>query len=112
MLLLALFFIVVAASLATLIMANSSQLIATTRHEHEVIVLRQLTDSGLAWALAQGGVKADAPAVLGGDGILPAGVRGEVRLSRDEKAPDVIVIIAEVAFPRHNSSRTTRYRMP
>lgn len=112
MLLLALFFIVVTTSLATLILANSSQLIRTTRNEHEELILRQLTDSGWAWVLTQEGRKWDSTVTLPGEGVVPDGSQGKVSLALDDSAQGVVVITVEVAFPRHKLSRTTRFRLP
>jgi len=111
MLLLALFFIVVATSLAALIMANSSQLIRTTRHEHEAMVLRQLIDSGRDWVLTSDGPQLEALVTLSGAGIVPEGSSGEVYVRRDDDAPGMMIITAEVAFPRHKLTRTTRFRL-
>jgi hypothetical protein len=112
MLLLTLFFIVVATSLATLIMSNSSQLIRTTRHEHEAILLRQLTDSALAWARANDSLIPDAPITLNGEELLPEGISGEVCVNLDDKLQGVIVVTANIKFPGHDRSRTTRFRLP
>jgi hypothetical protein len=100
MLLLALFFIVVATSLATLIMANSTQLMRMTRHEHEMMILQQLTDSGWDWVQAQNGLKLDSAVTLSGEGIVPDGCSGEVHLSPDHQTDDRIIITAEVRFPQ------------
>ena len=112
MLLLALFFIVVATSLAALIMAGSSQLIRTTRHQHESAVLQQLTDSGWDWLVAQGGRNLEFPVTLSGAGIIPDGSSGEIRLRLDGDAPGLVNITAEVTFPRRKLSRTSQFRLP
>ena len=111
MLVLALFFIVVATSLATLIMAGSAQLIRTTRFEHESILIRQLTDSGRAWVLAHKGLQPNILVTLSGEGLLPEGVSGEVRISPDKDAQDVFIVTVIVRFSGHDMSRTTRFRI-
>jgi hypothetical protein len=112
MLLLALFFIVVATSLATLVMANSSQLIRVTRHEHEVILLRQLTDSGWAWVRGNKDWNAGAPVTLRADGILPDGISGDVVIRLDEKAQDILHVTARIRLSNHDISQTTLFRTP
>jgi hypothetical protein len=112
MLVLALFFIVVATSLATLIMAGSAQLMRTTRYEHESILIRQLTDSGRAWVLAHKGLQADIPVTLRGEGLLPEGTSGEVRIALDREAPEVFIVTAIVRLSGHEMSRSTRFRTP
>ncbi len=112
MLVLAIFFIVVAASLATLIMASSTQLIRTTRFEHEALLARQLTDSGRAWVRAHRGMQHNAPVTLSGNALLPEGISGEVQIGREREAQDVFLITAIVRLSGHDLSRTTRFRIP
>ena len=112
MLVLAIFFIVVATSLATLIMASSAQLIRTTRFEHEAILVRQLTDSGRAWVRAHKGLQPNAPVTLSGNALLPEGSSGEVQIGRDKEAHDVFLITTIVRLSGRDLSRTTRFRFP
>jgi len=111
MLVLAIFFIFVATSLATLIMAASAQLVRTNRHEHEAILLRQLTDSGRDWAIAQS-PRPTAPVTLPGNSVLPEGFSGEVRVEFDRQTGDVLVVTATLKRPPRNLSQTNRFRMP
>jgi hypothetical protein len=99
MLVLALFVIVLASALAALIMAGSSQLVRTTRHEHESILTRQLLDSGKAWVRAHPGVLPDTQITLSGGPILPDGVSGEVRITNGTAPSTPILITATISFP-------------
>ena len=112
MLLLALFCIVLASALAVLIMAGTTQLMRTSRSEHESILVRQLTDSAWAWVLARKGLESDTPVALGGEGLLPEGVSGEVRISPAEETQDIFVVAVIVRFRAHQVLRTTRFRLP
>lgn len=98
MLVLALFVIFLASSLAVLIMAGSSQLVRTTRHEHESILIHQLLDSGRAWVRAHQALPADAQITLSGKDILPEGISGEVRISSSTEQAGAIVITAKIIF--------------
>jgi hypothetical protein len=109
MLVLAIFFIILASSLAVLVMAGSVQLVRTTRHEHEVILLRQLTDSGKAWVHAHRGVRSDAEVTLSGKDILPEGMTGEVKISLNAALPEAITVTAKLRFSGREVSRTTRF---
>jgi hypothetical protein len=110
MLVLAIFFIFLATSLATLIMAGSAQLIRTAGHEHEAILLRQMIDSGRAWALSHTPRPA-APVALSGADLLPEGSSGEVRIDFDPNAGDVVVTAALKRNSRE-LSQTSRFRLP
>ena len=108
-LVLVIFFIVLASSLTVLVMASSVQLVRTTRHQHESLLLRQLTDSARAWARAHSNMRTDDSVTLRGEGILPEGVSGAVEITVDGELPNVVVIRAQVSFPGRESARTTRF---
>lgn len=108
-LVLVLFFIVLATALAVLLTANTARIVRTTRNEHESMLLRQLTDSARAWAAARGGPQADSPVTLDGKDILLEGTSGEVRINVEEQSPNVIVIRAQLTFTGRQVVRTTRW---
>ncbi len=112
MLLLAVFSIVMATSLATLIMAGTSQLIRTSRSKHESIVVRQLTDSAWAWVCAHRGMQSDTTVTLDGEGLLPDAMSGEARISLVEGTQDTYLVAVIVKFSEHRILRTTRFRLP
>jgi hypothetical protein len=99
MLVLALFVIFLASALAALIMAGSSQLVRTTRHEHQSILIRQLLDSGKAWVRAHPGVLPNTPITLSGGSILPDGVSGEIRITNGTAPSTPVLITARISFP-------------
>lgn len=109
MLIMALFFIVLATGLSVLIMANTAQLVRTTRNEHEAILLRQLSDSGQAWVRVHGAVNANAPVRLNGSGIVPESITGEVEINSDTEAADVVIVTAHLRLPAREVSRITRF---
>ena len=111
-LVLVLFFIVLATALAVLLTANSARIVRTTRNEHESMLLRQLTDSARSWVQVHGGPHADAPVTLDGKDIGPEGSSGEVRINVDERSPNVIVIRAQLTFTGRQVVRTTRWAAP
>ena len=111
-LVLVLFFIVLATALAVLLTANSARIVRTTSNEHESMLLRQLTDSARAWVQVHGGPHADAPVTLDGKDILCEGSSGEVRINVDEQSPNVIVIRAQLTFTGRQVVRTTRWAAP
>lgn len=112
MLLLAIFSIVMATSLATLIMAGTSQLIRTSRSMHESIVARQLTDSAWAWVRAHKGMQSRTNVTLDGTGLIPEGVSGEARISPVEGTQDTFLVTVTLKFSAHRVLRTTRFRLP
>lgn len=112
LLVLVIFYLALASSLMVLVTASSVQLARTTRHEHETILLRQLTHSARAWVRAQGGLHRDAPVTLSGADILPEGTSGEVRISVSGEFPDVVVIRAQLSFPNREAVLTTRFAAP
>lgn len=112
MLLLVIFSIVMATSLATLIMAGTSQLIRTSSSEHESMVVRQLTDSAWAWVLAHKGMPSGKSVTLDGKGLLAEGVWGEARIHFVEGVPDTFQVTVILEFSGHRVLRTTRFRFP
>lgn len=112
MLLLAIFCIFLASALAALIMAGTTQLMRTSRSEHEMILVRQLTDSAWTWILAHKGLESSTPVTLGGKGLLPEGVSGEVRISHAEETQDLFDVAVIVRFSAHHVLRTTQFRLP
>jgi len=111
-LVLVLFFIVLATALAILLTANSARIVRTTRNEHESMLLRQLTDSAREWVGAHGGPHADTPVTLDGKDIGPEGSSGAVTINVDERSPNVIVIRAQLTFTGRQVVRTTRWAAP
>jgi len=109
MLVLLLLFIVLASSLAVLIMASAAQLARTNRHEQESILVRQIAASGLAWSRLRTGLRPDAQTTLGADDVLPEGISGEVTIGRSGTPGGVIVVIVHVRFPDHPITRTFRF---
>ncbi len=111
-LLLVLFFIVLATALAVLLTANSVRFVRTTRNEHESMLLQQLTDSARAWVGIHGGPHAGTPVTLDGKDILLEGTSGEVKINVDGQVPNVIVIRAQLTFTGRQAVRTTRWAAP
>lgn len=107
--LLVILYIALASSLLVLVMAGSVDLVRTTRHEHESILLRQLTDSGQAWVRAHGVPDRDKPVTLVASTILPEGVSGIVKISLVAQTPDVVSISVRASFPDRELTRTTRF---
>ncbi|MBI1826347.1 MAG: hypothetical protein HY287_15480 [Planctomycetes bacterium] len=110
MLVMALLFIVLATALSALIMANTAQLVRTTRQEHEEIVLRQLIDSGRAWFNVHGAMDPNASITLEGNAIVPENMIGEVTIRVDGKTPNVVIVTAHLRIAEHIISRTARFR--
>ncbi|MFQ5589827.1 MAG: hypothetical protein ACE5HE_01565 [Phycisphaerae bacterium] len=107
-LILVVFFIFMAGTLAALTTAGWVQLMRTNRHEHESILLRQLTDSAATWVRNGGDVRLAAPVTLDGKGILPADLSGEVYIALRSEGPGVVVITARLSLPNRELVRTTR----
>ena len=108
-LLLVILFIALASSLLVLVMAGTVDLVRTTRHEHESILLRQLTDSGHAWVRAHGVPEHDEAVTLDASTILPEGVSGAVKISLKKQTPNVVFISVRAGFPDRVLARTTRF---
>ena len=117
-LVLVLFFLVLAGSLSFLVTASSVQLVRTTRHEHESIVLRQLADSAEAWVSQHGGLPGGdkshswASVTFHAGEILPEGICGSVRIRVDGELQNILVIRAQLSLPGRVASRTTRFPAP
>lgn len=97
-LVLVLFFIVLAGGLAVLMSGSASRLARTTRSQHETMLLRQLVESGNDWLRAHEESIGQATVALDGSGILPDGLSGRVTLTGDV-ATDRIIIQAELVLP-------------
>ena len=110
-LLLVILFIALASSLLVLVMAGSVDFVRTTRHEHESILLRQLTDSGHAWVRAHGAPEHDEPITLDASMILPEDVSGAVKISLAGQAPHVVSISVRASYPDRELVRTTRFSL-
>ncbi len=111
-LVLAIFFIMMASALAVIIMASTVQFARTTRHENQLILLRQLIDSANEWVQARGGLPIGTPVTLSGDGILPENVSGQVTIGIDDELQNVIVITAKLRSSGHVANQTARYANP
>ena len=111
MLVMALFCIVLTTALAVVIMTNTTQLVRITQHEHEEIVLRQMIDSGKEWMSAQAASTQASPMTLPVSAIVPENMSGEVRIDRDSKDPNLVVVIAILRNSTHEARRTARFRM-
>lgn len=112
MLVMALLFIVLATALSVLIMANTAQLVRTTRHEYEEIMLRQLIDSGRAWVNVHGALNPNASITLKGDAMIPENMIGDVTIRIDGKTPNLAIVTANLRFTEHTIYRTVRFRTP
>ena len=109
LLVLVLFFLVLIGSLTLLIMGNTSQLVRTTRNANELALLRQLVDSGKAWADAQTELPPGVDTTLSAGGILPPDASGAVRIARPADAPDAILVAAELSWPGRTLRLESRF---
>ena len=91
-LVLVLVYIALAGSLMVLTTASTGQLVRTSRHEHASILLRQLIDSGRAWACARTDLPAETPIVLDAADILPPESSGNVNIVVKSGKPETVVI--------------------
>lgn len=112
LLVMVLYFLVLVGSMAVLIMGNTSQLARTTRHAHEMVLLRQLVDSGKAWADAQAALLPGVVTTLSGSGILPPDATGAIRITRPKDAPDAILVTAELNWPGRKLRKESAFHFP
>ncbi len=109
MLVLAIFSIVLASSLTVLVMAGTAQLVRSTRHHHEEILLRQMTDSAFAWVRAHPRLDLTAPVQLDASRILPDDMPGSITLSIENEAPNLILVASQFAVSGKNVKRSSRF---
>ncbi|UCC29265.1 MAG: hypothetical protein JSU86_13810 [Phycisphaerales bacterium] len=95
-LVLVLVYIVLAGSLMVLTTTSTGQLVRTGRHEHASILLRQLIDSGRAWAYARADVHVETPITLDAAEILPAESSGHVTIVVKPGKPETVLIEAQL----------------
>ena len=108
MLLVVLVFIGLATTLVLLTAAGTAQFARSAGAERTSILLRQMIDSGIAWARTNGSMgskianqaTAPRPIVLDAAGIIPSPGTGEIRLTILNGARSVVIV--EAIFERHN----------
>lgn len=108
MLLVVLFFIVLATTLVLLTAAGTAQFARSAGAERTSILLRQMIDSGIAWARTNRSMGSETasqstaprPIVLDAAGIIPTPGTGEIRLTFLNGARSVVIV--EAFFERHN----------
>lgn len=105
-LVLVLVYIVLAGSLMVLITASTGQLVRTSRHEHASILLRQLIDSGRAWAYARADVHAETPITLDAADVLPAESSGHVTIVVKPGKPETMLIEAQLQLHGRRFTRS------
>lgn len=105
-LVLVLVYIVLAGSLMVLITASTGQLVRTSRHEHASILLRQLIDSGRAWAYARADVQAETPITLDAADILPGESSGNVTIVVKPGRPETVLIEAQLQLRGRRFTRS------
>ncbi|MHC5110988.1 MAG: PilX N-terminal domain-containing pilus assembly protein [Planctomycetota bacterium] len=104
---LVLLFIVLVTALSVLVMGTTTQLVRTTRNEHEAIILRQMADCGLAWIRTKESALERGPVRLDADGMIPMDGVGQVTITKDSRHPDKAVIVAELTINHRRMSRTS-----
>ena len=110
-LLLVLVFIVLAGSLLVLMTGGTAQFVRTCRQEHTSLILRQLIDSGRAWADAHDLPRSQAvPIDLDATDILPPDASGRVRITAGADTPGTVVI--EAQFELHGRSYARNAAFP
>jgi Tfp pilus assembly protein FimT len=107
-LVLLIFFIVLVAALAALMAASTSQLVRTTRYEHESIVVRQLAESAFALVRTRTESPAMEPITLGGIDVLPDGTTGEVHVARTGDPNGQISVSVQARFASRSIERVFR----
>ncbi len=108
MLLVVLVFIVLATTLVLLTAAGTAQFARSAGAERTSILLRQMIDSGIAWARTNRSLGSETasqstaprPVVLDAAGIIPAPGTGEIRLTFSNSARSAVIV--EAIFERHN----------
>lgn len=108
MLLVVLVFIVLATTLVLLTAAGTAQFARSAGAERTSILLRQMIDSGIAWARTNRGRRGETASqstpprsiVLDAAGIIPSPGTGEIRLTFLNDARSAVIV--EAIFERHN----------
>lgn len=108
MLLLVLVFIVLATALVFLTAAGTAQFARSAGAERTSILLRQMIDSGIAWARTNRSAGSETesqstaprPIVLDAAGIVPSPGTGEIRLTFLNGAGSVVIV--EAILERYN----------
>lgn len=115
-LLLVLVYIVLALGLLTLITASASQLSRVHRHEGTALILRQMIDSGHAWALVHQNDNMDSGAVtLDAQQLLPAAASGTVTVitTRDpSNERPIFTLSAELSTPDRTVTSSATFAHP
>jgi len=108
-------YLALAGGLLVVVGGSVAQLARLGQRERETIIVRQMLDSGFAWARAH---RADLPQAgemsLDASLLLPPEAKGTVTLttSRKEAGSTIIVTVtAELQHNERNVSRTTEFRM-
>ncbi len=109
-LVLALFFIVLAGSLSVLLSGSLARMVRWERAGHESIVLGQLLDSGRAWADAHREAPAGGDVVLSAEALIAEGKTGTVKVSIDPTSPGEIRVEARVTSREREVFQTAKYR--
>ncbi len=107
-LLLVLVYMVLAGSLMLTTAASTGQLVRTGRSEHVSVLLRQLIDSGYAWADAHGALVLETPITLDAADILPPDGSGDVTIIVDRRTPGAMLIKARLQLHYRQFTRTAR----
>jgi len=97
-LLLALAYIALTVGLLALIAAGASQLGRVDRHERQALILRQMIDSGRAWALVHQNDEANPSAVtLDAQELIPAPASGAITVVSTRGTPDTRATVTVIA---------------
>ena len=105
-LVLVLVYMALAGSLMVLTTASTGQLVRTSRHEHASILLRQLIDSGRAWACARADLRAETPITLDAADILPPESSGHVTIVIKPGKPETVVIEVQLQLRGRRFARS------
>ena len=109
-LLLVLVFIVLAGSLLVLMTGGTAQFMRTCRQEHTSLILRQLIDSGRAWADAHDLPRPEAgPIELDAIDILPSEATGSVTIVAGPEKPEVVIIEAQFELRGRSYARKAAF---
>jgi len=112
MIVLVIFVIFLAGILAALASAHTVQLVRTTRHHRESIVLRQMADSALAWLKTRPNWREAVPTVLDAKSLVPDGGSGNIGISVLATDPDVVVVEARLTSGHRQRRLTTTFQLP
>lgn len=108
-LVLVLFYIVLAGSLSVLLSASMARLVRTERSAHEFIVVRQLLDSGRAWAEAHRDALAAEPVTLSAEALVGEGKTGSVTMRIDPNHPGELIVEVHVVTHSREIRRTVTF---